>query len=403
LLLSTLLTVKENSTLVYFYSFLFLIRFSTCFLINLQQCRSAYGLGWGYYTEGDLSEALGVGDADVLDPYSTQTAPLLLCSVSEVCDGSAVSSSSSTPMECGSDVDIVSTAGSDSTDADAVIQSECTAESTDSVSGDDVKVSQSDGNKEIIGEEVGRDVMRIDNCEEEIDKDGDVIDVVESNSNGVDGWCGGPVGVCLDLSYDDVMTHRLLSGKDRGKWRVEKKVDVQDTKTSQTTGRSMLQDEDSRMELGPSSGPGSMPTAGLSPAIIPSVPHLSCFPSMSQYLTDLKSNKALKQKIRRTNQKKTKTSSSSDTTDWGLKSNGERLAIASDHDPWLSLCATDLHDIRQGNALEKTVEDSIVSPDSSANNSWRWDFMSNVVDDNTYHTKPHEVCRINLLHCLLGR
>lgn len=376
--------------------------------MNLQQCRSAYGLGWGYYTEGDLPEVLNVGDADVLDPYSTQTAVPPLCSASDVCDGSAVSSSSSssptpTPVECGSDVDIVSTAGIDSTDADAIIQSESTAEGVDSVSGDSEIVTQSSGNKEIIANEAERDVMRIDNCEEENDKDGDVVDVVETNSNGADGWCGGPVGECLDLSYDDVMTHRLLSGKDRGKWRVEKKGDVQDDITSQSTERRMLQDEESRMKLRPSSGPGSMPTAGLSPAVIPSVPHLSCFPSMSQYLTDLKSNKALKQKIRRTNQKKTKTSSSSDTTDWGLKSNGERLAIASDHDPWLSLCATNLHDIRQGNALEKTVEDSIVSPDSSANNSWRWDFMSNVVDDNTYHTKPHEVCRINLLHCLLGR
>ena len=357
--------------------------------------------------EGDLPEALGVGDADVLEAYSTQTAvPLpLLCSASDVCDGSAVplSSSSSptpslTPVECGSDVDIVSTAGSDSTDADAVIQSEGSAEGVDSVPGDDVIVTQSNGNKELIGDEAERDVMRVDNCEEENDKDGDVIDVIESNSNGADGWCGGPVGECLDLSYDDVMTHRLLSGKDRGKWRVEKKGDVQDTITSQSTGRSVLQHEGSRIELGPSSGAGSMPTAGLSPAVIPSVPHLSCFPSTSQYLIDLKSNKAMKQKIRRTNQKKTKTSSSSDTTDWGLKSNGMRLAIASDHDPWLSLCATDLQDIRQGNALEKTVEDSVVSPDSPANNSWRWDFMSNVVDDNTYHTKPHEVCRINLLH-----
>lgn len=367
--------------------------------------RSAYGLGWGYYTEGDLPEALGAGDADVLDPYNTQTAVPLLCSVSGACDGSAVPlfSSSPTPIECGSDVDIVSTAGSDSTDADAVIQSEGTAEGVDSVPGDDVIVTQGNGNKEVIGNEAERDVMTIDNCEEENDKDGEVIDVVESNSNGADGWCGGPVGECLDLSYDDVMTHRLLSGKDRGKWRVEKKGDIQDNITSQSTGRSILQDEESMMELGPSSGPGSMPTAGLSPAVIPSVPHLSCFPSMSQYLTDLKSSKALKQKIRRTNQKKTKTSSSSDTTDWGLKSNGERLAIASDHDPWLSLCATDLHDIRQGNALEKTVEDSVVSPDSSANNSWRWDFMSNVVVDSTYHTKPQEVRRIILLHCSLGR
>ena len=342
-----------------------------------------------------------MGDVDVLDPYSTQTAVPLLCSASDVCDGSALSSS--TPVECGSDVDIVSTAGSDSTNADAVIQTECTTESTDSAPDDGEIGSKSNGNKEIIGNEVERDVMRIDNCEEENDKDGDVIDVIESNSNGVDGWCGGPVGVCLDLSYDDVMTHRLLSGKDRGKWRVEKKFDIQDTVSSQSMGRSILQDEESRMESGPGSGPGSMTTAGLSPAIIPSVPHLSCFPSMSQYLKDLRSSKALKQKIRRTNLKKIKTSSSSDTTDWGLKSNGERLAIASDHDPWLSLCATDLQDIRQENIPEKAVEDSIVSPDHSSNNSWRWDFMSNVVDDNTYHTEPQEVRTINRLQCLLGQ
>ena len=36
------------------------------------------------------------------------------------------------------------------------------------------------------------------------------------------GWEGGPIGECLDLSFDDVMTHRILSGKERGKWRPEK-------------------------------------------------------------------------------------------------------------------------------------------------------------------------------------
>jgi hypothetical protein len=39
------------------------------------------------------------------------------------------------------------------------------------------------------------------------------------------GWEGGPIGECLDLSFDDVMTHRILSGKERGKWRPEKSAE----------------------------------------------------------------------------------------------------------------------------------------------------------------------------------
>ena len=387
---------------MYFYLSVFVLYFPL-----LQQCRSAYGLGWGYYTEGDQPEAPGVCSVDVLDVDSTQVAPPLPCSADDTCDGGAVRTSFS-PVECNtSDAHIVSTAGSDVTDT--ILQTEGTGGSintdTDGGAGDEITVThKNEHGKDITENEVGRDEFKIDICEDENDKDGDITDSMTRHSNaGGDGWYGGPVGVCLDLSYDDVMTHRILSGKDRGKWRIEKKGEIPDTSPSLSTDPTMLLEDESGVELGPGSGPGSVLTTSLTPAQIPSVPHLSGFPRMSQYHIDVKAEKALILKTKRTNQRKAKLLLASNAKEWGLKSNSESLAIASNHDPWLSLCATDFQDIMHRNVLEKIPEDSVVSADESSNNGWTWDFMSNVVNEKYYHPDsnkvPHIVyaCRMLLL------
>ena len=49
------------------------------------------------------------------------------------------------------------------------------------------------------------------------------------------GWEGGPVGVCLDLSYQDVMFHRIMSGKERSKWRTEKRPEVEKVKETKAS------------------------------------------------------------------------------------------------------------------------------------------------------------------------
>ena len=375
----------------------------------LQQCRSAYGLGWGYYAEGDQPEAPGVCGVDVVDADCTQIAPPLPCSADDTCDGGAVRTSVFS-VECNtSDVHIVSTAGSDVTDA--IPQIEGTDDSTntntdtdiDGGAGDDKMVIQNnEHDRDVTEKEVGRDELKNDSCGDENEKDGDVNGNTTSQSNsGGDGWYGGPVGVCLDLSYHDVMTHRTLSGKDRGRWRLEKKGEVPDSSPSQSTDPTMLLEEESGVELGPGSGPGSVLITTLSPAQIPSVPHLSGFPRMSQYNIDVKAEKALILKTKRTNQRKAKLLLASNAKEWGLKSNGESLAIAGNHDPWLSLCATDFQDIMHRNVLEKIPEDSVVSADESSNNSWTWDFMSNVVNEKNYHTDSNKVPHTVLACCMI--
>ena len=340
---------------------------------------------------------------DVLDADSAQVSPPLPFSADDISDGGAVRTSVS-PIECNtSDIHIVSTAGSDVTDA--VLQIEGTGDGTntdtDGGAGDEKTVTQSNERKDVSENVVGRDELKIVSCEDENDKDGDVIDSTTGHPNaGGDGWYGGPVGVCLDLSYDDVMTHRTLSGKDRGKWRIEKKGEVPDTSLSLFTDPTMLSEEESGVELGPGSGPGSVLTTNLTPAQIPSVPHLSGFPRMSQYHIDVKAEKALILKTKRTNQRKAKLLLASNAKEWGLQSNGESLAIASNHDPWLSLCATDFQDIMHRNVLEKIPEDSVVSADESSNNGWTWDFMSNVVNEKYYQSDSHKVPHTVSASCL---